>query len=270
MSEFFTGKQLNNCLLSIIKEAKSELTIIPPYVKLHKKYRNALEEKVNENIRITFIYRAESKITPKPIELDNLEFLKRFKNIKVSKQQNLHAKFYANEFMYLISSMNLTQYSQSHNIEFGVLFYTGRKTVIPNSQARMNLTIGNEMIKIINSSKEVFTSEGYNSNTLFPNLLTYDQSLEDLKSVDSDDIGHLENEQKIGYCISTRQLIKFNIKKPMCNKEYEDWLSKKDFNAPQKFCHFSGDLSEGKTSFKKPVLNKYWESARRIKELSPF
>ena len=36
---------------------------------------------------------------------------------------------------------------------------------------------------------------------------------------------------------------------------------------PEKFCHFSGEPSNGETSFNKPILHKNWKKAKEIHKL---
>lgn len=40
------------------------------------------------------------------------------------------------------------------------------------------------------------------------------------------------------------------------------FLKENDLNYPEKYCHFSGDKSNGKTSKIKPILGKYWKVAK--------
>jgi hypothetical protein len=66
----------------------------------------------------------------------------------------------------------------------------------------------------------------------------------------------------IGFCIRTGSEIPFNPKKPMSNKAFTMWNKYKDVNYSEKFCHFSGEKPDAKTSVKKPILNKNWKKAK--------
>jgi hypothetical protein len=65
-----------------------------------------------------------------------------------------------------------------------------------------------------------------------------------------------------GYCIRTGKEIPFNIKKPMSYEAYKMWSKYNDPDYPEKYCHFSGELSYGKTSVNKPILSKNWKKAK--------
>jgi hypothetical protein len=49
-----------------------------------------------------------------------VEFLKEFPNIEIRYNERLHAKYYQNEFEFIISSLNLIKFSVANNIEVGV------------------------------------------------------------------------------------------------------------------------------------------------------
>lgn len=67
---------------------------------------------------------------------------------------------------------------------------------------------------------------------------------------------------KGGFCIRTGKSIPFNPKYPMCDEAYQSWsrYSKKDY--PEKYCHYSGEPSNGETTYGKPILNKNWNKAK--------
>lgn len=67
-----------------------------------------------------------------------------------------------------------------------------------------------------------------------------------------------------GYCIRTRQEIPFNMDKPLCKEAFDVWVQFEDVEYPEKFCHFSGEPSNGETCFRRPVLRKNWNKAREI------
>lgn len=46
----------------------------------------------------------------------------------------------------------------------------------------------------------------------------------------------------------------------MSYEAYKGWNKNPD--SSEKFCHFSGDSSDGETSVDKPILKKYWKKAQ--------
>lgn len=67
----------------------------------------------------------------------------------------------------------------------------------------------------------------------------------------------------MGYCIRKGVKIPFDIKKPMCTEALKSWNKYKDENYPEKYCHFTGEVSNKKTSFKNPILRKNWNLAKK-------
>src|SRR5207244_2374447 len=61
------------------------------------------------------------------------------------------------------------------------------------------------------------------------------------------------NGKQIGYCIRTGVEIPFNVDKPMSYEAYKAWSKYSDPEYAEKYCHFSGGLSNGETSVSKPI-----------------
>lgn len=114
MAKFLTTLETSARIEKIIKEAKIELTLITPYLKLTKIFLNRLKEADSRNIKIRLIYGKEEL---KPEEMDHL---KELDNLQLYFCEDLHAKCYFNEELMVITSLNLHEYSQSHNREMGV------------------------------------------------------------------------------------------------------------------------------------------------------
>lgn len=63
-----------------------------------------------------------------------------------------------------------------------------------------------------------------------------------------------ETSQQFGYCIRTGEKIQFNPKRPMNDSSYDTWAFFMDYDYPEKYCHRTGKLSYGKTTFRNPIL----------------
>ena len=70
-----------------------------------------------------------------------------------------------------------------------------------------------------------------------------------------------------GYCIRTGVSIPFNVEKPMSYDAFKSWSKYSDPDYAEKFCHFSGELSNGETSVSRPILKKNWKKAKEIFDL---
>ena len=66
----------------------------------------------------------------------------------------------------------------------------------------------------------------------------------------------------IGYCIRTGEKINFTPDRPLSDSAYKSWSRYKDKDYKEKYCHYSGEPSNGETSFAKPILSKNWKKAK--------
>jgi hypothetical protein len=115
MIQFLTTTGISFNLEAIIKEAKNELYIITPYLKISQNFYERLKDSNNNNVEITLIY-GKSELSPQQkFLLEDLE------NLNLVFHKNLHAKCYFNEEKALVTSMNLHEYSEKNNREMGFL-----------------------------------------------------------------------------------------------------------------------------------------------------
>ena len=75
------------------------------------------------------------------------------------------------------------------------------------------------------------------------------------------------NIRKKGFCIRTGEPIEFNLSKPFTEEAFKSWSQWNDGFYKEKYCHFSGESSNGETSMFKPVLERHWDAARKEFEL---
>ena len=131
MSKFITSSNLDNEIESIIREAKTKLLLISPYINLSDNIRNLLlQKKSHPELEIIVAFREEWKegknsgdnnveTESKYKNLKEFDIWKSFPNIRLVGLNNLHAKYYANENKGVITSLNLYRYSIKNNIEYG-------------------------------------------------------------------------------------------------------------------------------------------------------
>ena len=72
-----------------------------------------------------------------------------------------------------------------------------------------------------------------------------------------------KKQQESGYCIRTGESIPFNIKSPFNKKSLASWNRYKNPEFKEKYCHFSGEKSNGQTTFSRPILKKNWAKAKK-------
>ena len=113
MVKFLTTTNTSAKIVKIIKQAKKELTLITPYIKLAQTFYDRLIEADKRNVNIRLVYGKKEK-------QEDLEKIKKLKHLGLYFCENLHAKCYFNENLMVITSMNLLEFSQTNNREMGV------------------------------------------------------------------------------------------------------------------------------------------------------
>ncbi|MCK9631035.1 MAG: phospholipase D-like domain-containing protein [Methanoregula sp.] len=117
MAKFLDGSGVQSAITDIIKNAERKLLIVSPYLKISTQTKHYLKSIDKKNIPTVIIFR-----TGKNVNDDDLAFFKELSHLKYGQCENLHSKCYLNEKEGLITSMNLHEYSQTHNWEMGILF----------------------------------------------------------------------------------------------------------------------------------------------------
>jgi hypothetical protein len=145
----------------------------------------------------------------------------------------------------VITSLNLYEFSMANNKEMGVLI---DKNDPADSQlfedAYKEVDYINETSQRfeLNSPKPAFTK-------LVGNITSKEKPLPATSSVN-------------GYCIRTGVEIPFNVEKPLSYDAYKKWNEFGDPEYPEKYCHFSGEPSNGETSVCRPILKRNWKKAK--------
>nr|WP_315184433.1 phospholipase D family protein [uncultured Flavobacterium sp.] len=128
MAEFITGKQLDEKLTDIIWNAKKELIILSPFIRLDDYCKNVVFKKLKNNpeLEIIIVFGKNEGETQRSLTPDDLEMFKEFSNINIIYCKNLHAKYYANENEALLTSLNLLGKSMTENVEYGIYFQNSK------------------------------------------------------------------------------------------------------------------------------------------------
>ncbi|RDV16534.1 hypothetical protein DXT99_04905 [Pontibacter diazotrophicus] len=304
MSKFITGKELEEAVDRVIWEADEQLMIVSPYIKLDEHFRKLFTEHLlKPKLHITLMFGKNEGRVDKSFNKADFDFFLQFPNISIVYVPNLHAKYYANELMGVVTSINLYDYSFVNNIEFGVL-YEYKLLSLTNSS---DDDVWDKCQDIANENEVIFVkrpifqkgflgmSKSYMSSKILldrteelysgKQLAKGKQKLEDFEEELNATTDHSERpiRQEIetkkgtvyyaakqptpekpfepGYCIRTGEKIPFNVKSPFSKQAYQSWSKYKNDKFAEKFCHFSGEPSNGEISFKKPILAKNWKMA---------
>lgn len=114
MAEFLDTEGTTHHLTKIIKNAKQEVFIISPYLKINQKLKDFIEDKDRMKIDIKIVYGKNE------LQSDENNWLKRLNSVRTGFCKDLHAKCYLNESEAIVTSMNLYEYSQVNNYEMGI------------------------------------------------------------------------------------------------------------------------------------------------------
>jgi hypothetical protein len=115
MPEFLNKEQIIESIKDVVTNAKSELIMIVPYVRMSDHIFKSLKKANEKGVEISLIYREESLKKPEMEKLCSLS------NLNLLSHPDVHAKCYLNEEKMIITSMNLYDYSEKYNREMGVL-----------------------------------------------------------------------------------------------------------------------------------------------------
>ncbi len=129
--QFLFDNQLIASLESLIKEAKHRLILISPFIDLDRRIQDALREKqTKHDFELFVLFGKNEDNYYKSIKRDSLDFLMQFPNVEIRYNDRLHAKFYQNDFDFIMTSLNLYDYSLAKNIEVGIKGNFGSKGLI--------------------------------------------------------------------------------------------------------------------------------------------
>lgn len=276
MAKFLKGNELNSELERLFEEANYNIILISPYIKLHDRYISVLKEKKQDNkLKITIVFGKNEEDKSKSMQLEDFIFFKEFPNIEIRYEKNLHAKYYANDSAAIITSMNLYSFSQDNNIEAGIFL---KQSILGNAIG--DNTLEDEawrfFKRVIDQSELLFRKVPQYENALFGLSKKYVSSiieedsltdffLEKSKQKTGKRITNKEpNIIQMGYCIRTGVSIPFNPSNPLSETAYKNWSKFSNKEYPEKYCHFSGEESNGETSFSKPILRKNWKKAKEV------
>jgi len=241
MAKFLNTTGVSYHLEELIKGTKDRLILISPYLQFTDRIKEHLSNLNIQKRDIRIVYR-ENKL-----QLEENNWLESQIGIRTSLCKNLHAKCYINENEAIITSMNLYEFSQQNNNEMGIYISKEQDTDLYNATLE-------EVQRLLTISEEIrVTVKKVTADTL-PKT-----EKKDIKPT----FTKTSNKQT-GFCIRTGAPIPFNVEKPMSYEAFKSWSKYSDPDYAEKFCHFSGELSNGETSVSRPILKKNWKKAKEI------
>jgi len=214
----------------VIENANSELTIITPYIDLGPRMKGSFKVARGKGVIIKLITRWKKKLAAKDEE--ELAFFSEL-GAKIMFVERLHSKLFLNENSGVLSSMNMLDGSAHHSQEIGIF---------------------------TNDTGMVTSYKGY-AERLERSAMPSQYA--PAKSTAKNAPSQKKKAKETAYCIRTGELIKFNIKMPYNKKSFTSWNRFKNPEFNEQFCHFSGEKSNGETSYSRPILKKNWTKAKK-------
>jgi hypothetical protein len=291
MSNFLTGKDLNDSIYDIIWNATKNLVIVSPFIKLDHYFKEIFSHhKHNHKLHITIVFGKNEAEPKKSLRAEDFDFFKQFKNISIVYCPKLHAKYYANESNGVLTSINLYDASFVDNIEYGVLYSPGILNSLANGADKAAWSYSFE---IANKNPIIFVKRPVYDKSILGSLIGQknyidSETLHDQTEIILNHWNHWGKEQKkflnefpeelqgkdkdskrpdrhdtvrppapepvSGFCIRTGVHIPFNPLKPMSAEAYKSWAQYSNPDYKEKYCHKTGEKSSGKTSMRKPIL----------------
>ena len=242
MAKFINTRKAVSEIEDLIRNAEEKLVLVSPYLKLSKDFKELLSYR-NSKDKITTVIFGKQELKP-----DEMKFLQGLRFVILKYNEDLHAKCYLNDDKMVITSLNLYEFSMANNKEMGVLI---------DKNDPSDTQLFDEACKEVDYINQ--TSQRFDLNVPKPGSSNRsDNNKTKERKTSNTAIEH------IGYCIRTGVEIPFNIEKPMCKEAFKSWNKYGDPDYPEKFCHFSGEASNGETCMSKPILKKNWKKAQEL------
>lgn len=236
----------------------------------------------NPELHICIVFGKNEGQVHKSLSSADFDFFRQFKNITVVYAKDLHGKYYGNETMGVITSVNLHDYSFKNNIEFGVfstwsildsvttssdkdawntcmdIAHTNKAVFVNRPVYKKKLLIGKEYVRTDNLLDNT-SNLGKNYNNTHKEKFWKDFPSEIIEGRSSTEsrpsrVEFEATQTKMGYCIRTGVPIPYNVKMPFTAEAYAVWRSWGDVDYAEKYCHKTGKPSNGRTSMRKPIL----------------
>ena len=242
MAKFLNTTGVSYHLEELIKGTKDKLILISPYLQFTDRIKEHLNNLTIQKRDIRIVYR-ENKL-----QFEENNWLESQIGIRTSLCKNLHAKCYINENEAIITSMNLYEFSQQNNNEMGIHISKEKDPDLYNATYE-------EVLRLLTISEEIRVTVKKVASEIPP---------KSQKKSESRSASKKSSGKKTGYCIRTGVEIPFNAEKPLSYEAFKKWNEFGDPAYPEKYCHLSGESSNGETSVSKPILKKNWKEAKRI------
>ena len=230
----------------LIRGSDEFIVLISPYLQTNPKIRELLEQKLRSDIHIRVIY---GKRELRPEERDWIESLP---SIELCFRETLHAKCYLNEKEAILTSMNLYQFSEVHNDEWGIRVL--KKEEDGFSKGQVYSRIYREAEHIADLSEKIREVPRKERASMLKGLMGriinrgHDNDDQNAVAVSSDPVLEIPTH---GFCLRCKATIPTNRAAPYCDRCYRTWNRYQNREYQEKYCHLCGN--EETTTMAKPL-----------------
>lgn len=127
MAQFLITTEINLLLEKLIKDAREQLVLVSPYLKLNDRMRELLQDKNGQIAEVLIVYGKHD------LHESERQWFAGQQHIKISFCKNLHAKCYLSEHYCIVTSMNLYDFSQVNNNEIGIGIHSSQDKFLYSS-----------------------------------------------------------------------------------------------------------------------------------------
>ena len=266
MPEFLTTTGISDRLQKIIRGAGDFLVLVSPYLQTNPKIRELLEQKSRSKTHIRVIYGKRDLQPGEHAWIDSLT------SIELCFRETLHAKCYLNDKEALLTSMNLYQFSELHNDEWGILVpkrgddsdgqlyrkiyeeaehIAGLSEKIREVPRKKRSSIFTTVVEAVKNRGQDDDNQGPTGELLAVGSdsdVAADTSVKpaDVSSPTSDPVPADASSEPTpevpssGSCIHCKTAVPFNPAKPYCCRCYQTWGRNRNENSQEAFCHLCG------------------------------
>lgn len=233
MAKFLNTSGVSYYLEELIKNTQSKLVLVSPYLQFNDRIRQHIQNLSIRKKDIRIIYRESN------LQIDEKNWLASQTGVRTLICKNLHAKCYINDGEAIITSMNLYEFSQVNNNEMGI--YITRE-----GDPDLYMSTYEEVERLLAIGNEVGGGQNETAKNSSRKILKVDSAT------------------RSGFCIRTGVSVPFDLERPLSKEAHRKWSEFGDPDYPEKYCHFSGEQSNGETSLRQPVLKKNWKKAKEV------
>lgn len=266
MTDFLRDDRLNAEIAKVLQAAEKVAVIASPYIKLHHRILDVLRRlKQHPEVRLIILFGKSEGNFFNSVKKEDMLILMDMPNVQIKYQERLHAKFYSNERIAILSSMNLYEYSHNNNIEFGIKVSSSSLV-----ETKFEREVRDFMKCVVDEAELIFQADPTYKSSMMGLKRKFTGSEVTINEIDKRLVsrsvvakkksrGPKVSRNQYGFCIRTGQKINLNLERPLSDKAYDVWSSYGDYEYPENYCHLTGEPSGGETCYDRPILRKNWD-----------